>query len=593
MRDLIVFSGSSHPLLVDKICANLSLTPGKVELNKFKNGETSVTIKDSVREKDVYIVQSGSGHVNDNFIELLIMISACKTASAKRVTAVLPLFPYSRQPDVPYTKTGAPLTSKPKSEYTFESVPGTPRPFSSSRFGIIGMGNEFSSSLSSNNYSMLREPSIENKNLKFLSNGNVNELPSPPIFHLGAPALTSFKTSNSNSNGNNNNNNNGNSNNNNNNNNNNSVGGYFNSYNNKTMVLPTNPSSIFSSTLSYKENNTGYKEWVAQAGTLIADLLTVAGADHIITMDLHDPQFQGFFDVPVDNLYSKPLLSKYIISTIPNYQDCVLISPDAGGAKRTTAIADALGMNFALIHKERRTLVNISVNSNANASANANAGSNSNSNSNANVNNNSAGNNNNNSINSGNINSINNAISGINSGGSNINMSNNAQISASSTPLMNGIGGISQSPRIPPSTPLLNSYTFSNNMNNQLTQSQPVLVATTMLVGDVKDKVCIILDDLVDTSYTITRASKLLKDQGAKYVIAIVTHGIFSGDAINRIKKSAIDKIIVTNSVPQEDHWKRLGPDLCEVLDVSRIFAEAIRRIHNGESVSMLFDHGW
>ena len=100
------------------------------------------------------------------------------------------------------------------------------------------------------------------------------------------------------------------------------------------------------------------------------------------------------------------------------------------------------------------------------------------------------------------------------------------------------------------------------------------------------------MDDLVDTSYTITRAAKLLKDQGAEYVYALVTHGIFSGDAINRIQQSAIDKLVVTNSTPQSEHVEILG-DRMEVLDVSRVFAESIRRINNGESVSMLFDHGW
>lgn len=118
------------------------------------------------------------------------------------------------------------------------------------------------------------------------------------------------------------------------------------------------------------------------------------------------------------------------------------------------------------------------------------------------------------------------------------------------------------------------------------------MIATTMLVGDVKDRVCVLIDDLVDTSYTITRAAKLLKDQGATKVYALVTHGVFSGDAPNRILKSAIDKVIVTNTVPQASAATVLG-DKLEVLDVSRILAEAIRRIHNGESVSMLFDHGW
>ena len=83
----------------------------------------------------------------------------------------------------------------------------------------------------------------------------------------------------------------------------------------------------------------------------MADLLTCAGADHIITMDLHDPQYQGFFDIPVDNLYGRPLLKKYVQFRIPDYRKAVIVSPDAGGAKRATAIADSLGMPFALIHK--------------------------------------------------------------------------------------------------------------------------------------------------------------------------------------------------------------------------------------------------
>lgn len=102
----------------------------------------------------------------------------------------------------------------------------------------------------------------------------------------------------------------------------------------------------------------GYKEWVAQSGTLVADLLTCAGADHVITMDLHDPQYQGFFDIPVDNLHSRPILKRYIQQNLPNYQQAVVVSPDAGGAKRATAIADGLGMPFALIHKVRGKIPN-------------------------------------------------------------------------------------------------------------------------------------------------------------------------------------------------------------------------------------------
>ena len=107
----------------------------------------------------------------------------------------------------------------------------------------------------------------------------------------------------------------------------------------------------------------GYKQWVAQAGTLVADLLTCAGADHVITMDLHDPQYQGFFDIPVDNLYGRPILKRYIQQSIPNYQHAVVVSPDAGGAKRATAIADGLGMPFALIHKVGHVFIHLQIKS--------------------------------------------------------------------------------------------------------------------------------------------------------------------------------------------------------------------------------------
>lgn len=430
VHDIVVFSGSSHPELTEHICHNLSLEQGRIKLGKFSNGETSISVNESVREKDVYVIQSGCGHVNDNFMELLVILSACKTASAKRVTAVIPLFPYSRQPDIPYTKKGAPLVSKPKKDYTFDSVPNTPR-------------------------SLSKDPTFE----RLPAKSAPNPLEASPSSRIPRIPL---KITNENEENN------------------------------------DNPGTI----------NSGYKQWVAQCGTLVANLLTTAGADHIITMDLHDPQFQGFFDIPVDNLYSKPILQHYITSRIPNYKDCVMVSPDAGGAKRATAIADALRMPFALIHKERRLHQPVS------------------------------------------------------------------------TP--------------PAVTGEACAYPMSHNSPSDLSVNleKKMKYATTMLVGDVKGKECILVDDLVDTSYTITRAAKLLKAQGATKVYALITHAIFSGDAINRVKASAIDRIVVTNSVPQDEHVKLLG-DKLEVLDVSRVFGEAIRRIHNGESVSMLFDHGW
>ena len=127
-----------------------------------------------------------------------------------------------------------------------------------------------------------------------------------------------------------------------------------------------------------------------------------------------------------------------------------------------------------------------------------------------------------------------------------------------------------------------------------------------LLVGDVANRTAILIDDLADTSNTITRAAKLLKKEGATKVYALITHGVLSGDAIDRINASALDKLVVTNSVPQHEH-ERLCPKL-EVLDVGHVFAEvyclapfrasvmltvrqAIRRVHHGESISVLFQN--
>lgn len=109
-----------------------------------------------------------------------------------------------------------------------------------------------------------------------------------------------------------------------------------------------------------------------------------------------------------------------------------------------------------------------------------------------------------------------------------------------------------------------------------------------MLVGRVKDKVCILIDDIADTSFTITKAAAVLADHGAIKIYAIITHAIMSGDAIQRIRDSKIDQVIVSNSIPQDEHLEQCSK--IKVFNIAPIFAEAIRRIHNGESVSALFD---
>jgi ribose-phosphate pyrophosphokinase len=108
MRDIVLFAGSSHPELAKAIAERLGIPLGACKLGKFSNKETSVQIMQSVRDLDVFIIQSSCGHVNDNLMELLVMISACRMASARKITVVIPMFPYSRQPDLPYKRNGLP-----------------------------------------------------------------------------------------------------------------------------------------------------------------------------------------------------------------------------------------------------------------------------------------------------------------------------------------------------------------------------------------------------------------------------------------------------------------------------------------------------
>ncbi|XP_043646789.1 ribose-phosphate pyrophosphokinase 2 isoform X1 [Drosophila teissieri] len=342
MPNIKVFSGTSHPDLAQRIVDRLGIDLGKVVTKKFSNLETCVEIGESVRGEDVYIVQSGSGEINDNLMELLIMINACKIASASRVTAVIPCFPYARQDKK-------------------DKLAGSE-------------DNAESKKLAKKNYDW-----------KFRANAQSRA----PI-----------------------------------------------------------------------------------SAKLVANMLSVAGADHIITMDLHASQIQGFFDIPVDNLYAEPAVLKWIKENIPEWKNSIIVSPDAGGAKRVTSIADRLNVEFALIHKERKKA-------------------------------------------------------------------------------------------------------------NE--------VASMVLVGDVKDKIAILVDDMADTCGTIVHAADRLVEAGATKVYAILTHGIFSGPAISRINNACFEAVVVTNTIPQDGHMRDCPKIQC--IDVSMMFAEAVRRTHNGESVSYLFSN--
>jgi len=199
---------------------------------------------------------------------------------------------------------------------------------------------------------------------------------------------------------------------------------------------------------------------------MVADLLTAVGAHRIIAMDLHAGQIQGFFNIPVDNLFAQPIFLEYIKN---NYQnDLVVVSPDAGGVERARSYAKKLDAGLAIIDKRR------------------------------------------------------------------------------------------------------NKPGKSEVMN---------------VVGEVAGKNVIILDDIIDTAGTITQAAQSLKEKGAKKVLAACVHPVLSGKALKRIESSCIEELLVANTIS-------LGNKNCDkikVLSVDRLLAEAIKRIHRNESISVLF----
>ncbi|KAM9076770.1 LOW QUALITY PROTEIN: ribose-phosphate pyrophosphokinase 3 [Megaptera novaeangliae] len=209
----------------------------------------------------------------------------------------------------------------------------------------------------------------------------------------------------------------------------------------------------------------------AISAKLVVNTLSIAGADHIITMDQHASQIQGFFDIPADTLYADPAVLKWIKENISEWRNCTIVSPDAGGAKRVTSVAERSNVDFALTHKEPKK---------------------------------------------------------------------------------------------------------ANEVDRMV------------LVVYVKDRVAILVDDMADTCGTICHAADKLFSAGATRVSAILTHGIFSGPAITHINSAGFEAVVVTNTIP-EDKVKHCSK--IQVIDISMILAEAIRRTHNGESVSYLFSH--
>ena len=313
-KDIKIFSGTSNRPLAEAICKEVGTELGNAEVGAFSDGENFVSIYETVRGSDVFVVQSTSSPVNDNLMELLIMIDALKRASAGRITAVMPYFGYARQDRK--TKPRDPISAK-----------------------------------------------------------------------------------------------------------------------------------------------------------LVANLITRAGADRVLTMDLHANQIQGFFDIPVDNLLGSPLFVNEFFRKYAAIQDeTMVVSPDVGSVARARAFAQKLAMPLAIVDKRRQK--------------------------------------------------------------------------ANSSEVMN-------------------------------------------IIGDVRDKRVILLDDMVDTGGSLCGAAKALVEVGgAKTVHACASHGVLSGPAVERINSSAIEELALLNTIPAID--PALSGKI-KYLSVGPMFSEAIERIYQETSISKLF----
>ncbi len=202
---------------------------------------------------------------------------------------------------------------------------------------------------------------------------------------------------------------------------------------------------------------------------LVSNLITQAGADRVVTVDLHAGQIQGFFDIPVDNLFATPIFARHIKKKIKN-KNKICVAPDVGGTERARALGKILNIGLAIVDKRR--------------------------------------------------------------------------------------------PK-PGQSQVMN------------------------IIGDVKGKTCILVDDIIDSGGTIVNAAKALKQRGAKEVYVYITHGVLSGDAVKKIKNSVIKNLVITDTIDNSEKTKNVKN--IEVLPISALMGEAIKRISNSTSVSDLF----
>jgi len=202
---------------------------------------------------------------------------------------------------------------------------------------------------------------------------------------------------------------------------------------------------------------------------LVSNLITKAGADRVVTVDLHAGQIQGFFDIPVDNLFCTPIFARHIKKNIKS-KSIICVAPDVGGTERARALGKSLDVGLAIVDKRRPA---------------------------------------------------------------------------------------------PGKSQVMN------------------------VIGNVKDKTCIIVDDIIDSGGTIINSAKALKDRGAKEVYTYITHGVLSGEAVKKIQKSVIKKLVITDSIDNQIRVNKTKN--IEVLTISNLMGEAIKRISNSTSVSDLF----
>ncbi len=204
---------------------------------------------------------------------------------------------------------------------------------------------------------------------------------------------------------------------------------------------------------------------------LTANLMTQAGIDRVLTMDLHAGQIQGFFDIPVDNLYAAPVFALDVKHQFEDLADVIVVSPDVGGVARARELAKRIGVGLAIVDKRR---------------------------------------------------------------------------------------------------------------------GRPGEIESMTVIGDVKGKKCIVVDDIVDTAGTLCKAAELLKDEGATEVHAYISHGVLSGPAIERITNSVMKSLVVTDSIEATDAVKAAGN--IRIVSVAPMFAQAMLNVAAGNSVSSLFD---